>query len=140
VRPDTGLGAMIGARLQNFGSSSGVTTRMHLSETGFRLPAHTEVLIYRLFLRILADARHSLNAQTVEVRLNVAAPRVELWMSHDGTTSLNERDFADHPLTGLGGEISVEPQVSGVVLQMRMRARGAAPSATLSNERIPQPS
>lgn len=141
VRPDTGLGAMIGARLQNFGSSSGVTTRMHLSETGFRLPAHTEVLIYRLFLRMLADARHSLNAESVEVRLNVAAPRVELWMSHDGTSSLTERDFADYPLNSLGGEISVEPFAGeGVALRMRMRARGASPSATLSNERIPQPS
>jgi signal transduction histidine kinase len=141
VRPDTGLGALIGARLQNFGSTSGVTTRIHLSETGFRLPAHTEVLIYRLFLQVLADARHSLNASTVEVRLNVAAPRVELWMAHDGTTSLGERDFADHPLTSLGGEIAVEPYATiGVAVRMRMRARGAAPSATLSNERIPQPS
>ena len=141
VRPDTGLGAMIGARLQNFGSSSGVTTRMHLSETGFRLPAHTEVLIYRLFLRMLADARHSLNAEIVEVRLNVAAPRVELWMAHDGTSSLTERDFADYPLNSMGGEILVEPYAGvGVALRMRMRARGAAPSATLSNERIPQPS
>jgi signal transduction histidine kinase len=141
VRPDTGLGAMIGARLQHFGSSSGVTTRIHLSETGFRLPAHTEVLIYRLFLRMLADARHSLNAQSVEVRLNVAAPRVELWMAHDGTTSLNERDFTDHPLRGLGGDIVIEPYAGeGVALRMRMRARGASPSATLSNERIPQPS
>lgn len=141
VRPDTGLGALIGARLQNFGSTSGVSTRIHLSETGFRLPAHTEVLIYRLFLRGLADARHSLNATTVEVRLNVAAPRAELWVSHDGTTSLTARDFADHPLLGLGGEISVEPYAGeGVAIRMRMRARGAAPSATLSNERIPQPS
>jgi signal transduction histidine kinase len=141
VRPDTGLGALIGARLQNFGSTSGVTTRIHLSETGFRLPAHTEVLIYRLFLQVLADARHSLNANAVEVRLNVAAPRVELWMGHDGTTSLGERDFADHPLTSLGGDISVEPYAThGVAVRMRMRARGAAPSATLSNERIPQPS
>ena len=141
VRPDTGLGALIGARLQNFGSTSGVTTRMHLSENGFRLPAHTEVLIYRLFLQVLADARHSLNATTVEVRLNVAAPRVELWMSHDGTSSLTPRDFVDHPLAGLGGEITVEPYAGdGVALRMRMRARGAAPSATLSNERIPQPS
>jgi signal transduction histidine kinase len=141
VRPDTGLGALIGARLQNFGSTSGVTTRMHLSENGFRLPAHTEVLIYRLFLQVLSDARHSLNAKTVEVRLNVAAPRVELWMSHDGTSSLTPRDFAAHPLTGLGGEITLEPMADqGVALRMRMRARGAAPSATLSNERIPQPS
>ena len=141
VRPDTGLGALIGARLQNFGSTSGVTTRMHLSETGFRLPAHTEVLIYRLFLQVLADARHSLNADTVEVRLNVAAPRVELWVAHNGTSSLGPRDFADHPLTTLGGEISVEPYAGdGVAVRMRMRGRGASPSATLSNERIPQPS
>jgi signal transduction histidine kinase len=141
VRPDTGLGAMIGARLQNFGSTSGVSTRIHLSETGFRLPAHTEVLIYRLFLQGLADARHSLNVSTVEVRLNVAAPRVELWMAHDGATSMSPRDFADHPLIGLGADISVEPYATqGVAVRMRMRARGAAPSATLSHERIPQPS
>jgi signal transduction histidine kinase len=141
VRPDTGLGAMIGARLQNFGSTSGVTTRMHLSETGFRLPAHTEVLIYRLFLQVLSDARHSLNASAVEVRLNVAAPRVELWVAHDGTSSLGEREFAGHPLVGLGGEIVMEPYAGqGVAVRMRMRARGAAPSATLSHERIPQPS
>ena len=141
VRPDTGLGALVGARLQNFGSTSGVTTRIHLSETGFRLPAHTEVLIYRLFLQVLADARHSLNATTVEVRLNIAAPRVELWMAHDGTGALAERDFVNHPLGGLGGEITVEPYAGdGVAVRMRMRARGAAPSATLSHERIPQPS
>jgi signal transduction histidine kinase len=141
VRPDTGLGAMIGARLQNFGSSSGVTTRMHLSETGFRLPAHTEVLIYRLFLQVLSDARHSLNPTTMEVRLNVAAPRVELWMSHDGTSSLTPRDFTDHPLLSMGGQISVEPYAGeGVAVRIRLQARGAAPSATLSNERIPQPS
>lgn len=141
VRPDTGLGALIGARLQNFGSTTGVTTRIHLTETGFRLPAHTEVLIYRLFLQVLADARHSLDATNVEVRLNVAAPRAELWMSHDGTSALTQRDFADNPLSGLGGEITVEPLPGqGVAIRMRMRARGAAPSATLSQERIPQPS
>ncbi|WP_270886494.1 sensor histidine kinase [Pedococcus sp. 5OH_020] len=141
VRPDTGLGALIGARLQHFGSTSGVTTRIDLSETGFRLPAHTEVLIYRLFLQVLADARHSFNAATVEVKLNVAAPRVEMWVAHDGTSALGPRDFSSHPLTTLGGEISVEPYAGqGVALRMRLRARGAAPSATLSNERIPQPS
>jgi signal transduction histidine kinase len=141
VRPDTGLGALIGARLQNFGSTSGVTTAMHLSENGFRLPAHTEVLIYRLFLQVLADARHSLDATRVEVRLNVAAPRVELWVAHNGTSALTSRDFADNPLTGLGAEITLEPYGgAGVALRMRMRALGAAPSATLSKERIPQPS
>jgi signal transduction histidine kinase len=141
VRPDTGLGAMIGARLQHFGSTSGVTTRMHLTETGFRLPAHTEVLIYRLFLQVLSDARHSLNPTVVEVRLNVAAPRVELQVSHDGTSSLSPREFCDHPLIGMGGQVSVDPYAGdGVAVHLRLQARRAAPSATLSNERIPQPS
>jgi signal transduction histidine kinase len=141
VRPDTGLGSLIGARLQNFGSTAGVTTRIALSETGFRLPAHTEVLIYRLFLQVLGDARHSLNAQNVEVRLTVAAPHAELWVAHDGTSSLGPRDFTEHALLGLGGDIAVEPYAGeGVAVRMRLRARGAAPSANLSQERIPQPS
>lgn len=141
VRPDTGLGAMIGARLQNFGSATGMTTRMHLSENGFRLPAHTEVLIYRLFLQVLVDARHAADATAMDVRLNVAAPRAELWVSHDGSSSLTKKDFIDHPLKALGGDVTVEPYGErGVSVRMRMRARGAAPSATLSHERIPQPS
>jgi len=141
VRPDTGLGAMIGARLQNFGSATGMTTRMHLSETGFRLPAHTEVLIYRLFLQVLVDARHAADATSMDVRLNVAAPRAELWVSHNGTSTLTQKDFLEHPLKALGGEVTVEPYGErGVSLRMRMRVRGAAPSATLSHERIPQPS
>lgn len=141
VRPDTGLGAMIGARLQNFGSATGMTTRMHLSENGFRLPAHTEVLIYRLFLQVLVDARHAADATAMDVRLNVAAPRAELWVSHDGSSTLSKKDFIDHPLKALGGDVTVEPYGErGVSVRMRMRARGAAPSATLSHERIPQPS
>jgi signal transduction histidine kinase len=141
VRPDTGLGAMIGARLQNFGSATGMTTRMHLSETGFRLPAHTEVLIYRLFLQVLTDARHAADTTSMDVRLNVAAPRAELWVSHNGTSSLKRKDFTEHPLRALGADITVDPYGErGVSVRMRMRARGAAPSATLSHERIPQPS
>ncbi|WP_177180413.1 histidine kinase [Pedococcus cremeus] len=141
VRPDTGLGAMIGSRLQSFGSATGMTTRMHLSETGFRLPAHTEVLIYRLFLQVLTDARHAADTTSMDVRLNVAAPRAELWVSHNGTSQLKRKDFTEHPLRALGAEITVDPYGErGVSVRMRMRARGAAPSATLSHERIPQPS
>lgn len=141
VRPDAGLGALIGARLQSVGTMTGVTTRMHLSENGFRLPAHTEVLIYRLFLTVMADARQAGNAQAIDVSLNVAAPRAELWVSHDGTSTLEAKDFEAHPLRALGADISVERYARrGVSVRMRMRARGASPSATLSHERIPHPS
>ena len=74
-------------------------------------------------------------------RVRAAASRVELWVAHDGTSSLTARDFTENPLATLGGEITVEPHAGhGVALRMRMRGRGATPSATLSNERIPQPS
>ena len=92
-------------------------------------------------MRVLADARHATDADSIEVRLNVAAPRAELSVSHDGTSTLNQRDFEAHPLLALGGAISVEPHAGdGVSVRIRMRARGAAPSANLSHERIPQPS
>lgn len=141
VRPDSGVGAMISARLQGFGAGSRLTTRMDLNESGFRLPAHTEVLIYRLFLRVLTDVRHAGDATAVSVSLNVAAPRVELQISHDGSTSLDERDFVDHPLVALGGAITVEPRSTrGVIVRMRMRAHLPSSSAELTHERIPQPS
>lgn len=141
VRPETGLGAMIGGRLQSFGSTAGITTRMALNETGFRLPAHTEVLIYRLFLRLLVDARHSLDATEVGVELNVAAPRVELTITHNGSSHLTQRDFEDTPLASLGGEVTVAPYgLRGVSVKLKMRSRTGAASATLLEERIPQPS
>ena len=85
--------------------------------------------------------RHAADATSMDVRLNVAAPRAELWVSHNGTSTLTQKDFLEHPLKALGGEVTVEPYGErGVSLRMRMRVRGAAPSATLSHERIPQPS
>jgi signal transduction histidine kinase len=141
VRPETGLGALIGSRLQGFGASRGVTTTMQLSETGFRLPAHTEVLVYRLFLQVLADAKRAADATQMHVVLTVAAPLVELRMSHDGTSSLAQEDFASHPLGRLGGTVTVQTHhPKGVLVRAHLRARRNATSAQLFAERIPQSS
>ena len=140
VRPDAGLGALIGARLQNVGTMTGVTTRMHLSETGFRLPAHTEVLIYRLFLAVMADARHAANAQAIDVSLNVAAPRAELWVSHDGTSALEPKDFESIPcvpwarISRWSGTLAGECP-SGCVCGHEERAR--PPRCRMKGSRIP---
>ena len=57
VRPEQGLGAVVGARLQQFGATTGLTVGLRLSESTYRLPTHVESLIYRLILDVLSDAR-----------------------------------------------------------------------------------
>ena len=139
VRPDQGLGAIVGARIQRFGSSSGLAVVLRLNESGFRLPAHVETLIYRLVLDALADARHAPGATTVDLKLDVAAPQAFLRITHDGLSALRQEDFADHPLTALGASIVVDSTAtSGVVLQMYLRQRRSAGHAPLITERIPQ--
>jgi signal transduction histidine kinase len=139
VRPDQGLGAIVGARMQRFGSSTGLGVVLRLNESGFRLPAHVESLIYRLVLDGLADARHAPGATTVDLTLDVEAPQAFLRISHDGLSAMRQEDFADHPLTALGASIVVDSTAtSGVVLQMYLRQRRSAENAPLITERIPQ--
>jgi signal transduction histidine kinase len=139
VRPDQGLGAIVGARMQRFGSSTGLGVVLRLNESGFRLPAHIETLIYRLVLDALADARHAPGATSVDLTLDVEAPQAFLRIKHDGLSALRQEDFADHPLTALGATIVVDSMAtSGVVLQMYLRQRRSAEHAPLITERIPQ--
>jgi signal transduction histidine kinase len=139
VRPDQGLGAIVGARIQRFGSSTGLGVVLRLNESGFRLPAHMETLIYRLVLDALADARHAPGATSVDLTLDVEAPQAFLRIKHDGLSALRQEDFADHPLTALGATIVVDSMAtSGVVLQMYLRQRRSAEHAPLITERIPQ--
>lgn len=137
VRPDRGLGAIIGDRLQRFGATSELSVTLRLDETGFRLPAHTETALYRLLLHVLEDARHAPGATEVEVNLTVAAPQAFLRISHDGCSELRQERLAQHPLTGLGGEILVDQLPDrGVVVQVYLhRSRGSAPRP-LTPERI----
>ncbi|MHB8275612.1 MAG: histidine kinase, partial [Dermatophilaceae bacterium] len=120
VRPDQGLGAVVGARLQQFGVATGLTVGLRLSESTYRLPAHLETLIYRLILDVLADARHAPGASAIELRLDVKAPQAWLHISHDGTSHLGADAFLDHPLTALGAEILVQPGDTGVVVTLAL--------------------
>ena len=97
---------------------------LRLNESGFRLPAHVETMIYRLLLDILGDARLAPGATSVDVTLDVAPPQVFLQVHHDGATSLRAEDFREHPMTALGADILVEPHSpAGVVVQMHLRQR-----------------
>ena len=136
VRPDQGLGAVVGARLQQFGAASGLTVGLRLNESTYRLPAHVETLIYRLVLDVLADARHAHGTTAVELHLDVNAPQAWLHMSHDGISGLGVDSFADHPLTAVGAEILVQPGQTGVVVTLALNARRPRHSPYLAPERM----
>ncbi|NMM22080.1 MAG: hypothetical protein HHJ11_01030 [Phycicoccus sp.] len=136
VRPDQGLGAVVGARLQQFGAASGLTVGLRLNESTYRLPAHVETLIYRLVLDVLADARHAHGTTAVELRLDVNAPQAWLHMSHDGISGMGVNNFADHPLTAVGAEILVQPGETGVVVTLALNARRPRHSPYLVPERM----
>jgi signal transduction histidine kinase len=136
VRPDQGLGAVVGARLQQFGAASGLTVGLRLNESTYRLPAHVETLIYRLVLDVLADARHAHGTTAVELRLDVNAPQAWLHMSHDGISGMGVNTFADHPLTAVGAEILVQPGETGVVVTLALNARRPRHSPYLVPERM----
>lgn len=120
VRPDQGLGAVVGARLQQFGAATGLTVGLRLSESPYRLPAHLETLIYRLILDVLNDARNAHGVSGIEARLDVNAPQAWLHMTHDGESHLAADAFRDHPLVALGATIEVQPTASGVTVSLAL--------------------
>jgi len=123
VRPDQGLGAVVGARLQQFGAATGLTVGLRLSESPYRLPAHLETLIYRLILDVLNDARNARGIKGIEARLDVNAPQAWLHITHDGESQLAPDAFQDHPLIDLGATIEVQPNVVGVTVSLALNDR-----------------
>ncbi len=123
VRPDQGLGAVVGARLQHFGAATGLTMGLRLSESPYRLPAHLETLIYRLILDVLNDARNAPGVTGIETRLDVNAPQAWLHISHDGVSQLAADTFRDHQLVALGATIEVHPGAIGVTVDLALNDR-----------------
>ncbi len=135
VRPDQGLGAVVGARLQQFGASTGLAVGLRLCESVYRLPAHLETLIYRLILDVLADARHASDTRAIELSLEVDAPQAWLYISHDGTSDLGPDAFLDHPLTSLGAEIIVQPGGARTVVTLALNGGRPRNTPYLAPER-----
>ena len=91
-RPGTGLGAVLGAAVQSFGSVTGVRTTVTVSEGQRRMDPRVEILIHRLVMDVLADAQAS-GARNAWVTLttSVVGP-AKVDVSHDG----DPRTLAPH--------------------------------------------
>src|SRR5664280_1968311 len=136
VRPDQGLGAVVGARLQQFGAATGLTVGLRLSESPYRLPAHLETLIYRLILDVLNDARNAYGVSGIEARLDVNAPQAWLHLTHDGESHLAADAFRDHPLMALGATIQVQLAPSGVTVSLALNDQPPTDVPHLAPNRI----
>lgn len=138
VRPERGLGATMTSRLQSFGTTAEVVVSLRLDESGFRLPARVETVLYQLFLDVLTDAKDG-GARGVDVDLSVVAPDATLRMRHDGRTTFSAGTLADHPVMAAGGEIVVDNS-HGLDLLVSFRTPSTSTSPVHVNEKVPQPS
>jgi signal transduction histidine kinase len=137
MRPDQGLGAVVGARLQQFGAATGLSVGLQLSESPYRLPAHLETLIYRLVLDVLTDARNAPGASDIKANLVVNAPQAWLQITHNGQSKLAGDAFRDHPLLALGATIEVQPSnIGGVTVSLALNGRWPSHLPYLVPERV----
>ncbi|HMM96961.1 MAG: hypothetical protein IE926_04120 [Micrococcales bacterium] len=112
-RPGSGLGAVLGAAVQSFGSMTGVRTTITVSEGRRRLDPRVEMFVHRLVMDVLADAQAS-GARNAWVSLasSVVGPAV-VEVSHDGDPRRARRSYRNSTLDELGGTLVVRNEPNG---------------------------
>ncbi len=112
-RPGTGLGAVLGAAVQSFGSMTGVRTTITVSEGRRRLDPRVEMFVHRLVMDVLADAQAS-GARNAWVSLttSVVGPAA-VDVSHDGDPRRARRSYRNTTLDELDGTLVVRNEPNG---------------------------
>ncbi|WP_404352887.1 histidine kinase [Phycicoccus jejuensis] len=112
-RPGSGLGAVLGAAVQSFGSMTGVRTTVTVSEGRRRLDPRVEMFVHRLVMDVLADAQAS-GARNAWVSLStsVVGPAV-VEVSHDGDPRRARRSYRNTTLDELTGTLVVRNEPNG---------------------------
>lgn len=112
-RPGSGLGAVLGAAVQSFGSMTGVRTTITVSEGRRRLDPRVEMLVHRLVMDVLADAQGA-GARNAWVTLSssVVGP-AKVMVSHDGDAKRARRTYHTSAIDDLGGTLAVRNESNG---------------------------
>jgi signal transduction histidine kinase len=123
-----------------FGAATGAAVTLRLSESSFRLPAHVETGLYRIFLDFLGDARRNPGTENleVEVSLRSQAPDATMVLRQSGTTRLTESDLSPHLPQSLGAVVTVTSSAAGTEIAVQLTA--VPETSALLDERLPQPS
>ena len=112
-RPGSGLGAVLGAAVQSFGSVTGMRTTVTVSERQRRLDPRIEILAHRLVMDVLADAQAS-GARNAWVTLtaSVTGP-VSVEVEHDGDPRSARQKYANPEVEGVQTVLTVGSDTPG---------------------------
>jgi signal transduction histidine kinase len=112
-RPGTGLGAVLSAAVQSFGSVTGIRTTVTVSERQRRLDPRVEILVHRLVMDVLADAQAS-GARNAWVTLtaSVVGP-TSVEVSHDGDPKTARQAYRRPDVDGVEAQLEVRSDPAG---------------------------
>jgi nitrate/nitrite-specific signal transduction histidine kinase len=112
-RPGTGLGAVLSAAVQSFGSVTGMRTTVTVSERQRRLDPRVEILVHRLVMDVLADAQSS-GARNAWVTLtaSVVGP-TNVEVSHDGNPRTARQAYRTPSVDGVEAHLQVRTDTPG---------------------------
>ena len=126
-RPGSGLGAVLGAAVQSFGSVTGMRTTVTVSERQRRLDPRVEILVHRLVMDVLADAQAS-GARNAWVTLtaSVVGP-VSVEVEHDGDPRSVRQSYATPRVEGVAAHLTMGSGTPGR-LTVTLRVEEPTPS------------
>ncbi len=112
-RPGTGLGAVLSAAVQSFGSVTGMRTTVTVSERQRRIDPRVEILVHRLVMDVLADAQSS-GARNAWVTLtaSVVGP-TNVEVSHDGNPRTARQAYRTPSVDGVEAHLEVRSDTPG---------------------------
>lgn len=107
VTPTRGLGSALGAYLRSAGAGTGLAVHLSLRESGFRLPADSEVELLRIAKELIGAARRA-RATNLWVELNADPPSAELVVRHDAPTGVVADDVGvlEQRAARVGGRVT----------------------------------
>lgn len=106
VSPDRGLGAALSTYLRAVCSGKDVVLNLSLQETGFRLPAEHEVLLFNAAQAFAQEVRRSPDVRELSVSLSVDPPSARLTLECDGVVTSVELAAISDALARLGAKMS----------------------------------
>lgn len=106
---ERGLGSAIASYVRNVGATGRLVVHLTLRENAFRLPAETEVVLFRILQELTTVAQNYANAENLWVTLVVDAPLAELIVEHDGDVAMALKDpqVTETRLASIGGSLNV---------------------------------
>lgn len=107
VSPGRGLGAALSTYLRAVCSGKEVVLNLSLQETGFRLPAEQEVVLFNAAQAFAQEVRRSPDVRELSVSLLVDPPSARLTMSCDGPGTHVDLGGVSDSLARLGAKVTI---------------------------------